>query len=509
MMKTMKKILSVFLCFLIVLSSFAMISHAVAEESYDHNPQIYVGGLGCAPIYYEDDPEKTTMFYPIDFKRVLGNLVNVGDYLKASLEKENPDILYDVVYSWLYDSFGMLALGTDGETMAEGMKVDEIELKYSGNGIYAFDYDSRLDPVGVAHRLHEYIGWVQEDSGKKKVELVGSSYGTTVVMAYLNEYKDQLENIDSVLLCVPSVGGINFFGEIFSGKLVINPEALIKFLEGKLNLPEVALALQILNKAELLPVVLDCLAIPLLRKTVYDALMQFIKDVLATLPAAWTCVQEDDFVSSLTNIFGENYNSPDHESAKLIGKIKYYHETVMTKRYSIIEDASEKGIRMNIICKYGNPPVPVSEDGNFAGDGIVELPIASFGATCVGHNKKLPADYVQAKHREYNFISTDGTLDASTGALPFNTWYIKGLQHGGKNEDYFKLIDAIVYEDLDVFKNSAYPQFLEVDKEDSERLVPMLPMEDEKETSLIEDVIRLVKRLIELIVDTVKKISKK
>ncbi|MBR2418897.1 MAG: hypothetical protein IKB12_09720, partial [Clostridia bacterium] len=88
-------------------------------------------------------------------------------------------------------------------------------------------------------------------------------------------------------------------------------------------------------------------------------------------------------------------------------------------------------------------------------------------------------------------------------------WYIKGLQHGGKNEDYFKLIDAIVYEDLDVFKNSAYPQFLEVDKEDSERLVPMLPMEDEKETSLIEDVIRLVKRLIEFIVDTVKKISKK
>ena len=50
---------------------------------------------------------------------------------------------------------------------------------------------------------------------------------------------------------------------------------------------------------------------------------------------------------------------------------------------------------------------------------------------------------------------------------------------------------------------------MEVSAEDSERLVPMLPMETEKETSLIEDVIRLVKRLIELIIDTVKKISKK
>ena len=64
--------------------------------------------------------------------------------------------------------------------------------------------------------------------------------------------------------------------------------------------------------------------------------MQIVKDVVATLPAAWTCVQEDDFISSLTYIFGENYNDKNHESAKLISKIKYYHETVKTERYNIL-----------------------------------------------------------------------------------------------------------------------------------------------------------------------------
>lgn len=328
-------------------------------------------------------------------------------------------------------------------------------------------------------------------------------------MAYLNEYRNNWKNIDSVVLCVPSVGGINFFGEIFSGKLKVDPEALISFIDGKFNLSEVALFLQILNKTELLPVILDCLLIPALRMTVYDAIMQIIKDVIATLPAAWTCVQEDDFISSLIYIFGEDYESPDHESAELINKIIYYHETVKIERFDIMSQAKKSGIKMNIICKYGNPPVPVSEDGNFAGDGIVELPIASFGATCVGHNEKLPSDYVQAKHKKYNFISTDGTLDASTGALPFNTWYIKGLDHGGKNEDYFKLIDNILYKDLTVFSNKKHPQFLEVSKDNSEKLIPMLNMEESKEITAFEDLIALIKSVVILVLNLFKSLCNK
>ena len=492
------RILSILLCLVILFTSLGGII-ASAEEKTEHLPQILVGGLGCAPVYYEGDPDKTTMFYPIDFGRAIGKLGNIGEYMKKALSKEDPDILYDVLYEWMWDCFGMLSLGTDGETYAEGITTDEIALAFNEQGNYAFDYDSRLDPVSIAHKLDEYIGWVQEDSGSEKVELVGSSYGTTVVMAYLNEYRDKWDIIDSVLLCVPSVGGINFFGELFSGKLTIDADALVSFIDGKFGLETVALALGILNKAEVLPLFLECLAVPVLKEAVFEALTDIIRDVVATLPAAWTCIQDDDYIASLEHIFGENYGSADHESAKLISKIDYYHKNVKVKAYDILEEAKKAGIKMNIICKYGNPPVPVSEDGNFAGDGIVELKIASFGATCGQYEEKLPADYKQALYTDYNFISTDGTVDASTGALPFNTWYIKGLEHGGKNEDYFKLIDAIVFEDLDVFTSEEYPQFLEVPEEDGERLIPMLPVEDKKDTSIWEDLITLVVKVVELI----------
>ncbi|MBQ8028529.1 MAG: alpha/beta fold hydrolase [Clostridia bacterium] len=496
-MKNLKKALALFLCLLTLFSCFtAAVAAEEEKESYDHLPQVYVGGLGCGSIYYKDDPEKNSLFYPIDFSRVLGNLINSGDYIKQSLKKEDPQLLYDCVYSWLWDSFGMLALEGDGFTMSDEVAVDELTLKYNGNGEYAFDYDSRLDPVYVAGMLDEYIGWVLEDSGKEKIELVGSSYGTTVVMAYLNEYENCEEYIDSVVLCVPSVGGINFFGEIFSGELNIDPKALYNFLEDKLGMDVTGAYLEMLDKCGLLEVIIECFAIPALRASIYDALMQIIKDVIATLPAAWTCVQEDRFVSSLVNIFGEDYASPDHEYAGLIKQVIYYHNTVMVPRYDILKEAEESSIKMNIICKYGNAPVPASEDGNFAGDGIVELPVSSFGATTGMHNEKLPEGYTQALFPEYNMISTDGCVDASTGALPFNTWYIKGLAHGGKNEDYFKLINAVAYEDLDVFSSESHPQFLEVSKTDKERLVPMYKMFHFRETFIFEDFFRVIIRFL-------------
>ena len=84
-----------------------------------------------------------------------------------------------------------------------------------------------------------------------------------------------------------------------------------------------------------------------------------------------------------------------------------------------------------------------------------------------------------------------------------------GLEHSQKNDDYYDLINAIAYEDLNVFSSEKYPQFLQVSEEDSEKLVPLQPLPEEKETSLLEDVIKLVKRIIELLVDLVKKLSEK
>ena len=106
---------------------------------------------------------------------------------------------------------------------------------------------------------------------------------------------------------------------------------------------------------------------------------------------------------------------------------------------------------------------------------------------------------------EYNLISPDNCVDASTCLFPFNTWFIKGLSHSEKNDAYYNLINTVLYEDLDVFTRADMPQYLEVPEYDGNALVPMsTPTEEEKETSWLEDFLTLLPRLIRMIIDKIK-----
>ena len=82
------KILKSALCLMMVaMMLFSCCSVAIAVKDYDHNHQIYVLGLQSANIYYENDPEKKPLFTPIDTNRLLGNLKNIGSYVKSSVKK--------------------------------------------------------------------------------------------------------------------------------------------------------------------------------------------------------------------------------------------------------------------------------------------------------------------------------------------------------------------------------------------------------------------------------------
>ena len=183
-------------------------------------------------------------------------------------------------------------------------------------------------------------------------------------------------------------------------------------------------------------------------------------------------------------MYGEDYASPDQPYADLIDEMTDYHNNVLMEAENIILGTMEnyKDLNISIISKYGSPALPISKNGNLMEDGFATVEVSSFGATCARYNETLPADYKQAKYTEYNFMSPERNIDASTALLPFNTWFIDGLGHSQKNEDYWKLVDAIVYEDLNVFSDPEHPQFLKVSDEDPERLIPVTAPEEEKVT---------------------------
>lgn len=506
-MKQLKKVISIILCAAML---FSLCGAFVASAAYWQGPlpQIYVSGIGSRKVYYADDPDKNSLFYPIDMDKLMGNIKNMPGYASDSVKNLDPNIVYNCLYNWAYDTFGASALLPDGFSSKPGVVIDACPLDYnSRENRYIFNYDSRLDPVDLARQLDEYIGWVQEDSGSMRVELVGSSYGSSIIMAYLNEYKEKCEKyVDSAVLCVPSTGGVDLVGELFTGNATINPDTLEQFVNVSLGNEDLDLFLSVLNKSGALKFIIMSMLDPLIRVAVMDALTAIVHDVVGTMPAMWSFVQDEYFYKALKHVYGEDYNSDDHEYAVLIDKITYYHENVMNRSTEILQSAQAAGIHVNVICKYGRPAVPLSEHGNFRSDGAVGVSVASFGAVASMRDEYLPADYQQAKHPEQNFISPDRCIDASTCALPYNTWFIKGLEHSEKPEAYHEMINCIIAGNLDINDDERYPQFMQTSPETNDILIAQLPEEPANKPTLVQELIRMLKRVIELLAEKIKEI---
>ncbi len=508
-MQGFRKFVSVILVSLILFGCFGFVfagakvvdpNEPLESWDYGHLPQIYVQGFESKWVYYKDDPEQNSLLFPVDTDRLLGNFMNYSKYTDEAIANKDPRLAYNIVYGALWDSFGATALKPDGVTMQDEVTVDPDQLHFSpSDGEYTFKYDARLDPVDIAHTLHEYIDWVRRHSGQEKFELVGSSYGTSVVVAYLYLYG--WEEFDSVVLCVPSLEGVNFVGQLFSGSFDFDPDAVEAFVTGMVADDTIQLLLSVMNELGMLDAVLALLVEPALSLAVMNALEDIIHDIFATHPAMWAFVEDRYFYDALENVYGDDWNEDTEEYRELIDKVIFFHEEIKTKDREIISNAVNDGLHFNVISKYNKAPFPFSEDGNFTGDGFVSLENASLGATVAMNGETLPEDYTQAKLTEYSLISPDRIIDASTCLLPFNTWFIKDLAHGEKPDYYYQVINRILYEDLDVFKSETLPQFV-VNTGDA--IVPLEEQEQEAEMTLFEKIIALFKNLFNMLVDALK-----
>ena len=473
----MKKLLSIIMILVIALSCCST-ALAYEDEGY---PMVYLAGFGDTIIYYEDDPEMKSLFFPLDTDRLVGNLKNMDDYIIKSVKNKEPNLLYTCIYNYVWDSFGMLRLNSDGSNV-DGVVAAEVKLNHVGDNRYDFNYDWRLDTEVLAKQLRDYIIEVKKATGSDKVELVASSFSANAALTYLEVYKDDLSDIDSVVLCVPSIGGISLFSELLAGEINVSHKTFKNYIG---NLDKSGFLydfMDILDEYGVLEPLIEAMLIPSLKAAIYDALMDICRDIVATIPAAWACVTDEYFEKAMINMFGENYNSPDHEYAPHIEKVTYFHENIKMRAEDILIQTRDNNedMHMAVVCKYGNPSIPLSKHEDILTDGLVFIEVSSFGATCADYGKTFAEDYSQAKYSDKNLLSPDRQIDASTCLFPFNTWFIKGLDHSQKNEDYHKVLAAVAHGDLDVFSDEEYPQYLMVSPEDAERIVPYYEYQQEE-----------------------------
>ena len=475
----MKKIISVILS---VLMLFAIMAPAVSAA--DGNAvTIYIQGYGDA-LYTADGKQA----FPVDLGLVDG-LKEVLDELLANLAWAEITGDYsrysDDLYNLIAPAYADLKLDNNGESRTEdgawyyGLGFDPLEKseynsgKFTG-GYYRFYYDWRLSVEYNAELLEAYINKL----GATKVNLVGRCLGGNIISAFLENASDEsLNKLNKVVMYIPSTLGVEFISALFSGKIVLDPDAIDNYVSRSLAdndilgmseddplLSTLTTIVSFVNEVYVLGFGTDVVE-RIVQAVKDDALARILRDSYASFPGFWSMVCPDDVEDAIALI----YNTPElqKEYAGMIAKIRSYHQDVqLNAEETMTKLKEEKGIDIMVISKYNYADFPLSADAAQQSDGTAATVATSFGATVANYGSTLTDKYIKNMPKEdLKYLSDDKMIDASTCIFPEKTWFIKNCYHDEFPASIDALIDKFMTSpNMTIDTYEEYSQFLKFDK---------------------------------------------
>ena len=468
MLKNSKKLISIILAVLMVLSL-----SVPAFGVYEEYPTIYVTGAQTNKIYSADGEHISD--FSIDIKGMIGNdgKALITDFVIGMIS-DNYKEFADKIHKIIIDAYGKSALDKNGEASngshpEKHSSTVDVEKKFSDYGIwdYRFWYDWRISPLVTGEELEAYIDRVLEATGKDKVNLVGRCYGANVIAAYVALNKDHAEaHVDDIGYFAPSIEGIDFMTALYTGDIFIDPEALDNFanwfIDNKNLIEDEALAslittlLDLFEQAEVLGFTSDKLDL-LISRIKTDLLPPVLRDSFASWPSYWAMVTPGNLEKAIDFIFGDCKD----EYTGFISKVRDYNTKVQAPHEATVIEMMGKGVRYNIFAKYNFPEYPLYKGAAVQSDGDTPIPRQTFGATAANYGKTLSKEYIAGiSEKNLKYLSPDHKIDASTGLLPENTWYVKNLHH-----DHWGSIETvslvIMNNDYNVSQQDVYPQFMD------------------------------------------------
>lgn len=439
----MKKLLSVILAILMLLSISVPAVNAIGEEKL---PVVYLEGQGM-PL---DDAEENRI-YPFDYD-ILSVYINnfmplMKPYIKALITNdfsEYSDMFYDL-FSPAFDAYklGKTGLPEDGSGLIKSAQwrgagtisniKKSIPLTNGDYPVYRMHFDWRLSPITLADELNDLIDVVLAETGASKVNIISRCLGTNIAYAYL--YKYGTEKVNSCVYYASAVMGLSVCSALFSGELVIDSATLDRFIvsyqnESNLIIQDeetTGLILSFVSLLEQLKVL--GLGTGLLEKVLdsikKDVLPRILKESFGSFASYWSMVEPEYYEKAKDFVFGDSKD----EWSGLIALTDEYYE-MQKDFYDFHRENSDK-VHFAVVTKYGFPCIPLSADAAEESDGFVSVGLASFGATAASSGDKLSNCYIKKAEAEgkSEFISADKKIDASTCFFPETTWFIKGLEH--------------------------------------------------------------------------------
>ncbi len=479
----MKKIISVLLAVTMI---FAVMAPAVSAAD-GKVVTVYVEGYGDGLI-----GKSGNQAFPVELGLLDGLKSMLADLLKnLAIAEVTGD--YSAYSQQLYDliapAYADLKLDNNGEStdlngeFYHGLGFDPLtktefyNSKYD-KGYYRFRYDWRLSVEYNAELLEDFVDIIVANTGATKVNLIGRCLGGNIVSAYLqNASKESLARLNKVVMYIPSTLGVEFISALFSGKIVLDPDAVDNYVNYSLAdndilgmseddplLASLTTIVSFINETYVLGFGTDVVE-RIVQSVKDDALARILRDSYASFPSFWSMVCPEDVEDAIALV----YNTPElqTEYEGMIKKIRSYHQNVQLKAEARTAELQQQGLDIMIISKYNYADFPLSADAAQQSDGTAATVATSFGATVAPFGSTLTDKYIKAMDKDdIKYLSEDKMIDASTCVLPETTWFIKNLYHSNFPASVDKLIDAFLTTDgMTVETHDEYPQFLNYDKE--------------------------------------------
>ena len=341
---------------------------------------------------------------------------------------------------------------------------------------YEYWWDFRLSPLEVADDLRAYLQCVTERTGQEKVVLESRCAGTAVAAAYLEKYGTDL--IAKTIFVCNSLHGFDFSDLCLSGNVTVPGKALYRYLEefdllGGLdaNISTLIMSmLKAMNKNASADEILS-LFLKIYDKIGPTFIGPYLREFYGICPG-YVATVDEHFDDYLDYVFPTEELKAEY--ASVIAKATDYHENVQNHVDDLLRRIDGEGTPVYFIAVYGEQQYPVSPRSEYVGDQLQCVALQSFGATTAKMTETLPESYLAAQREkeDFNFISPDKQIDASTCMFPYQTWFLKNLRHAFDGLDLMSLIDAIAHTDNAAIDTLAgFPQYLNA-REDHSAVEP-------------------------------------
>lgn len=487
MNKTLKKVLSLLLALsmltgIVAVGAYAANADASAERVSVNElardevyPTIVIHGIGQAdtyladddgnPVYDENGDEITG--WPLYFN-VTDLVIKLIMPLIFTLVTQKDCGLSDAIYDALIDALAINAVGDDGEplnnvvvkgydgrslsecTEEEKKEIyDSVPLQKYGEevgeeNLYYFAYNSFGDTYKIIDELQSVIEKAKRETGKDKVNLVPISLGGAVATAYINEHPSG-DGINKIIFIVPALDGSEIVGKVMANELDYSDTGLYRDMFTKLIGTDDYTGWLINIAVRILP-----------KQVLVDVFTSVAKGLSAGLLSKsinmWGLVP-----NAMYNDLAAEYLT---DGTVLKDKADKFHEA-QSNLVKNLKNYEKNGVKIYDISAYGLELYSlIDSDSN--SDKIIHSASTSMGATFSAVDGTLGEDYVQQKYQQYDFLSPDGQVDASTAAFPKTTWFFGGQDHEkiGSNDVVIRLAtDLLLVEKMDVFTTIEYPQF--------------------------------------------------